>query len=151
MHPLKIKIESELRWKLFFYLFLDWQYSFGAHVGVDNSFESPQFIENKNGGVSLVDSKGYRYLKNDSHKTKTYWRCSVHKSAKCTARAITEGLQVNFKGEHTHLPQQEMLPQPESFLQQKMFWNKVGIKILLVSWLPFVFFACFFSCWGSLR
>ena len=108
-------------------MFLDWQYSFGAQVGVDNSFESPQFIENKNGGISLVDSKGYRYLKNDSHKTKTYWRCSVHKSAKCTARAITEGLQVNFKGEHTHLPQQEMLPQPESFpepenfLQQEMF------------------------------
>ena len=107
-------------------MFLDWQYSFGAHVGVDNSFESPQFIENKNGGISLVDSKGYRYLKNDSHKTKTYWRCSVHKSAKCTARAISEvdynlTQIVNFKGEHTHLPQQEMLPQPESFLQQKMF------------------------------
>ena len=116
---------------MFFYLFLDWQYSFGADFGVGNSFESPQFIENKNGGRSLVDSKGYRYLKNDSHKTKTYWRCSVHKSAKCTARAITEyneykGLQiVNFKGEHTHLPQQEMLPQSESFqesfLQQDMF------------------------------
>ena len=111
-------------------MFLDWQYSFGADFGVGNSFESPQFIENKNGGRSLVDSKGYRYLKNDSHKTKTYWRCSVHKSAKCNARGITEfipeGLQiVNFKGEHTHLPQQEMLPQSESFqesfLQQDMF------------------------------
>merc|ERR1712210_280934 len=41
----------------------DWQYSFGADFGVGNSFESPQFIENKNGGRSLVDSKGYRYLK----------------------------------------------------------------------------------------
>ena len=107
-------------------MFLDWQYSFGAHFGVGNSLESPQFIENKNGGRCLVDSKGYRYLKNDSHKTKTYWRCSVHKSAKCNARAIesrtNEGLQiVNFKGEHTHLPQEEMLPQPEIFLQQEMF------------------------------
>ena len=103
-------------------MFLDWQYSFGAHVGVGNSFESPQFIENKNGGRSLVDSKGYRYLKNDSHKTKTYWRCSVHKSAKCNARATTEGLHfVDFRGEHTHMPQQDMLSQPESFLQQEMF------------------------------
>ncbi len=104
-------------------MFLDWQYSFGAHVGVG----SATFIENKRGGRSLVDSKGYRYLKNDSHKTKTYWRCSVHKSAKCTARAITEihqftGSQiVNFKGEHTHLPQHEMMSQPESLLQQEMF------------------------------
>ena len=110
-------------------MFLDWQYSFGADFGVGNSFESPQFIENKNGGRSLVDSKGYRYLKNDSHKTKTYWRCSVHKSAKCNARGITEwlesqGLQiVNFKGEHTHLPQQEMLPQSESF--QESFLQQV--------------------------
>ena len=108
-------------------MFLDWYYSFEAHHGVGSSFESPQFIENKNGGRSLVDSKGYRYLKNDSHKTKTYWRCSVHKSAKCNARGITqivnfEGEQiVNFKGEHTHMPQQDMLSQPESFLQQDMF------------------------------
>lgn len=105
-----------------FYLFLDWQYSFGSHVGVGNFFESPQFIENKRGGRSLVDSRGYHYLKNDSHKTKIYWRCSVHKGQKCNARAITEGLQiVSFKGEHTHGPQEEMLPQPESLLQQEMF------------------------------
>ena len=69
----------------------------------DFGLEVPQFVENRRGGASLIDSRGNIFVKKDSHKTKTYWRCSHLRKTKCTARVITENFEiVSCKGEHNH-------------------------------------------------
>ena len=75
-----------------------------------DNFEMGKFISSKRGHPYLLDTSGYSYSRHKSNHsaTRVYWKCSQVYTAKCTARATTEGsFIVDHVGEHTHLTEDE--------------------------------------------
>ena len=72
--------------------------------------ETGKFIYNRKGRIQLLDTLGYSYTRHKSNysATRVYWKCSQVYTAKCMARATTEGsFIVDHVGEHTHLTEDE--------------------------------------------
>ena len=83
---------------------------FSSLLILDFLLDKPQFVLSKKGNPQLLDSRGYRYIKNGKgtyNDEKIAWYCSSYRKLKCYARVITDITSqkiVKYNNEHIHPP-----------------------------------------------
>ena len=67
----------------------------------------PMFVNGRNGGKILVDTKIYTFVCYQKRVPLEFYRCHHHKSLSCPARLTYDSVQdlvLRMKGEHSHNP-----------------------------------------------